>query len=211
MSRWGKGERLEHYLLLISVIGMMLTGAAILFYRIPDLRWLAVAMGGMDMARLLHRAFAFLLIVTAVGHVISRIVVRRLRSKIWLTWKDILYYPRTVMYHMGITKKPPPKDVLGFFDPIGKFDYWLVTVIGSIWMVGTGILLAYADRFAWLTAPFLPPYIPNYHMLVLLLHGLGFVLALFWLILHKYFYLVVYRPVAKAMFLGERKKKLKGG
>ncbi|MEM5825141.1 MAG: hypothetical protein QXX58_01765 [Thermofilaceae archaeon] len=192
--RWGRLERSEHIHLVIAAAFLMVTGAALLFYRVAELRWIADMLGGIAAVRMLHRVFGALLIAVVVVHLFTRIVVRRLRSKMWPTVKDMRYFFAVAANHLGWTEKLPPKEALGFFDPIAKFNYWVVGVVGLTLQIGTGLVLMEPDWFPWIPA--------SMRGWVLLLHSLGFLFGLIWLTFHVAFSTLFseYRPLVEAMF-----------
>ncbi|MGZ9031850.1 MAG: hypothetical protein ACXW2G_10775, partial [Burkholderiaceae bacterium] len=83
--RFGPTERVMHVFMMISFIGLALTGVPLLF---ADHGWavaLVKAMGGFEGAALIHRISAVIMTVVFVGHIV-RVFVRAFLSEDWLAY-----------------------------------------------------------------------------------------------------------------------------
>ena len=192
VKRWNLSERFQHIHLVIASGFLLVTGVALMFYKEPYLQWLSSTIGGLNFARLFHKIFGAIIVATVIAHLAGAIFVKKFRSRVWPSWRDIRYFISTTLYHLGISSTPPPKDVLGFHDPILKFDYWIAGVLGLSWMSITGLILIFKVQFSVTVVRY-----------SLLLHDLGFILALCYLIFHVFFVTVIpeNRPTAEAMFM----------
>jgi cytochrome b subunit of formate dehydrogenase len=166
--RFGRVDRTLHGFLMLSFLGLSLTGMPVLF---SDARWaarLARLFGGFAAAHLLHRVFASILIAVFLVHVarlVYRVAVRRDYSVFWGP-TSMVPQPRDVqdMYQqfrwfLGLGPKP----IFDRYTYWEKFDYWAVFwgmgIIG-----GSGLLLWFPVAFSHLV----PGWVYN---IALLLHG----------------------------------------
>ncbi len=192
VKRWNMFERWQHIHLVIAGGFLLVTGAALLYNKTPYLEWLSVVLGGLDVTRMFHKIFGAVIVATVIAHLVGVIFIRKMRSKVWPSWRDIRYFTTTTLYHLGISNTPPPKDVLGFHDPILKFDYWFAGVLALGCFSITGIILSFKEQFSVIIVK-----------TALLLHDIGFVLALAYIIFHVFFVTAIRenRPTVEAMFM----------
>ncbi len=167
--RFGRLERLMHVLLMFTFIGCALTGLPLLF---ADRGWsgpLIRLLGGFEVAGIVHRVCAAVMIVLFVGHVVHVAVRAFARGSLL----DVLWGPNSLV--------PQPQDVVDIyrhfkwflgkgprpaFDRFSyweKFDYWAV-FWGMFIIGGSGILLWFPMFFA----QFMPGWVFNIATLV---HG----------------------------------------
>ncbi|MFO1324614.1 MAG: cytochrome b/b6 domain-containing protein [Burkholderiales bacterium] len=162
-------ERVLHALLMLSFVGLALTGLPLIFADRPWAADLARAFGGIDSAGRIHRICAFVMIVVFVTHV-AMVVTRaltggRLMAVLWgpdsmvPQPSDIVDIYRNFRWFLGLG--PEPKfDRWTYWE---KFDYWAV-FWGMFIIGGSGLLLWFPVFFAH----FLPGWMFNIAALV---HG----------------------------------------
>jgi cytochrome b subunit of formate dehydrogenase len=152
VQRFDRYHRLTHVCLMISFIGLAGTGMPLLF---SDERWawyLSRFWGGFEAARLLHRAFAILMIGTFVAHVgrvVHRVVIRKDYTVLWGPAsmvpqpRDVLEMAAHFRYFVGLGPRPK----FEHFTYWEKFDYWAV-FWGMFVIGGSGLLLWFPTQFA---------------------------------------------------------------
>ena len=166
--RFGPFDRFLHYLLMITFLGLSLTGMPLLFSTHHWAALIARALGGFRVTALFHRIFAVGMLVCFGLHLL-RLARRLLVRKDWgVLWgphsmvpqpKDVVDLYRNFRWFLG--RGPQPKfDRYAYWE---KFDYWAVFwgmgIIG-----GSGLVLWFPKLFARL----LPGTAFN---LALLIHG----------------------------------------
>jgi cytochrome b subunit of formate dehydrogenase len=167
--RFGPIEIVMHAFMMISFIGLALTGVPLLF---ADHGWavaLVKAMGGFQGAALIHRISAVIMTVLFVGHVV-RVFVRAFLAEDWLAyfWGPYSMVPNLKdgqdivgMFKWFFGKGPRPQfDRYTYWE---KFDYWAV-FWGMFIIGGSGFMLWFPMFFA----EFLPGWMFNIAMIV---HG----------------------------------------
>jgi cytochrome b subunit of formate dehydrogenase len=166
--RFSLYQRTLHGLLMVSFLGLSLTGLPLLF---SDARWaarLAGLVGGSPNAAILHRACAALLIAVFLAHladVLHRLIVKREWHILWGP-ASMIPQPRDffelyghVRWFLGMGPRPR----FDHFTYWEKFDYWAV-----FWGMG---IIGFSGLMLWFPVFFsrlLPGYLFNVAMLV---HG----------------------------------------
>jgi cytochrome b subunit of formate dehydrogenase len=165
--RFGRTERIQHAILIITFLGLAATGLPLRFSEAAWAPALSRLFGGFAAAGLFHRAFATALLMLFVIHV-SRLAIRVLRGDRTVLWGPASMVPqppdlRDFYQHVRWFFGRGPRPVFERFTYWEKFDYWAVfwgmTIIG-----GSGLLLWFPESFARL----LPGWVFN---VALLLHG----------------------------------------
>ena len=162
-------DRLMHALLMITFIGCALTGLPLLVADHAWAQWFARFLGGFQMAQLIHRICAAIMIVVFVGHVV-RVFVDTARSGKWL---EMVWSPNSMVPNLKdvedivghfkwfLGKGPRPRfDRYTYWE---KFDYWAV-FWGMFIIGGSGLLL----WFPFFFSTFLPGWMFN---IATLIHG----------------------------------------
>jgi cytochrome b subunit of formate dehydrogenase len=189
--RFSPLQRTLHALVIVSFIGLVLTGLPLHFAAAPWARWLARALGGIEAAGLLHRLCAIITFGYFFTH-IGSLVLQVVRGR---PLKQILWGPDSM-----VPQLKDLRDVIGqfkWFFGLGprprferysymeKFDYWAVfwgvAIIG-----GSGLLLWFPEFFA----RFLPGWVFNVATIV---HGDEALLAMSF-IFTIHFFNVHFRP-----------------
>jgi len=162
-------DRLMHGFLMVSFLGLALSGLPLI---VADHGWaktLAQMLGGFQSTMIIHRVCAVVLIIVFVGHIV-RVALRAYRSR---DLKGMLWGPNSMVpqpqdaYDMWanlkwfVGKGPQPKfDRFTYWE---KFDYWAV-FWGMLIIGGSGLMLWFPTFFSL----FLPGWVLNIATLV---HG----------------------------------------
>jgi cytochrome b subunit of formate dehydrogenase len=167
--RFTRTERILHSLLMISFVGLALTGLPLLFSDKPWAVVLARMLGGFQAAGLIHRVCAFVMLTLFTYHV--AVVVRRAianRDLLGILWGPDSMVPQPqdgidiynhFKWFLGLGPRPQ-FDRWTYWE---KFDYWAV-FWGMAIIGGSGLLLWFPVFFA----KFLPGWMFNIASLV---HG----------------------------------------
>jgi cytochrome b subunit of formate dehydrogenase len=132
--------RIQHVILIVSVLILIITGLPIKFHESFWAKFFFPAMGGIEVARLWHRIGAVGLMGVALYHSLFLIFLK----EGWQIFKELL--PRVkdlkdvwmmVNFFLGRSREKPQ---LGKFTYVEKFDYWAV-YWGVVIMVGSGLIL----------------------------------------------------------------------
>jgi cytochrome b subunit of formate dehydrogenase len=168
VKRFDSFDRFLHFLLMVTFLGLSLTGLPLFF---STHRWAAVlanALGGFRGAALLHRIFATGMLACFAMHlarVISRLVARRDWGILWGP-NSLVPQPRDLVemyqnFRWFLGRGPRPRfDRYTYWE---KFDYWAV-FWGMAIIGGSGLILWFPKAFAAV----LPGTVFN---LALLIHG----------------------------------------
>ena len=152
IRRWYRAEQLQHMVLFLSFTGLAVTGFAL---RFPEAWWVhLIGLGGHETLRAnIHRAFALVMIATALYHTVWILVTRRGRMSLREmapALHDVRQAGENMAFHFGLRRKRP---AFRTFDYTQKAEYWAL-VWGTWVMALTGLILWYptiaTDRFpAW--------------------------------------------------------------
>jgi cytochrome b subunit of formate dehydrogenase len=168
IQRFDGYHRLTHLALMVSFLGLALTGTPLLFHEAPWAAGLARVLGGLYVASRLHRFFAVVLITVFalhVGRVIYRLVVKKELGMLWGP-SSMIPQPRDLkemIDHFAWFFRRGPRPRFDHFTYWEKFDYWAV-FWGMFIIGGSGLLLWFPAFFAY----FLPGWLFN---IALLIHG----------------------------------------
>ncbi|MFN7965669.1 MAG: hypothetical protein U0V87_08275 [Acidobacteriota bacterium] len=168
IERFAGIDRLAHALLMISFLGLATTGLPLLFSHSPWARWIAVALGGIHFAGIIHRILAVVLITVFLGHIVRvfrRVVVEKRTGLLWGP-ESLVPQPRDLvqlLQHLRYFLGRGPRPNFDHFTYWEKFDYWAV-FWGMFVIGGSGLMLWFPLFFSSL----LPGWILNIAMIV---HG----------------------------------------
>lgn len=123
-------QRIQHWLLLGSFVLLAVTGLPM---RFPEVQWLGtvyVTVGGLQMARIIHRVAAVVMIVDGLIHLVYIFaLLARNKFNVRAAWpmipnaKDARDWWDTTKYYVGVAEKLPEYDRFNFRE---KFDYFAV-------------------------------------------------------------------------------------
>lgn len=129
-ERLSFSQRMQHWLMIGSFSLLAITGLPM---RFPDVEWLGMiysAVGGLAVARIIHRIAAVVMIVDGFVHLVY--IVRLLPKngyRLRDAWpmipnmKDAHDWWDTTKFYFGVQKRLPPYDRFNFRE---KFDYFAV-------------------------------------------------------------------------------------
>lgn len=173
-KRFSLTQRLLHWVLAGSFLGLAFTGLEVRFGGMPWVQRVAGAVGGFGVILFFHKLCAVLLTLTFLYHVceiVYRVAVKREFSLLWgpssmvPRLKDFqdFYGNMKWFLHLG----PKPKfDRYAYWD---KVDYWAV-----FWGMG---IIGFSGYAMWF-APFFATYIPGSWLnIALVIHGEEAILA----------------------------------
>jgi cytochrome b subunit of formate dehydrogenase len=152
VRRFSPYQRVSHFLLMVSFLGLSGTGVPLLFSHERWAWWLSRIWGGYAAAGAIHRFFAVILITVFAVHVAQlmyRIIFKRELTLLWGP-TSMVPQPRDVRELWGHVKffvglGPRPQfDRYTYWE---KFDYWAV-FWGMFIIGGSGLLLWFPAFFA---------------------------------------------------------------
>jgi cytochrome b subunit of formate dehydrogenase len=166
--RFDSLPRRLHILVIISFIGLALTGMTLKFSYLGWAQWLSKVLGGFESAGYIHRICALITFFYFGTHVYSLIKKKRAEKK---TWKQFLLNSNSMLPNLNDLKEffasfkwfigLGPRPNYGRWTYWEKFDYfavfWGVIIIGS-----TGLVLWFPELFT----RFLPGWFINVAMVV---------------------------------------------
>lgn len=138
--RFGKWERLEHAVLIISFTILSITGIPQKFAQADWAIWMIGAMGGIEAVRIIHRSAAIVLMIGTIYHVVAvgyKVFVLRIRMTMLPGLQDVKDGFQALFYNVGLTKTFPQMGRYTFGE---KLEYWAV-VWGTVVMIITGFML----------------------------------------------------------------------
>lgn len=144
--RFNVWQRLEHTLMMVLFILLVVTGLPQKFHTSALSEWVILQLGGIDMARLLHRWSGILMALLAVidlSAVTLLILTRRIRPTMVFSRQDFVDAIQMARYCLGSADHPPKFDR---YDYRQKFEYWGL-IFGTIIMVVSGFVLYFPTWF----------------------------------------------------------------
>ena len=182
--------RLQHWLLVLSVLGLVCTGWPLRFPALAVSRIVCWLCGGVEMLGLIHRTLGGVLIGVVVYHALHLLLMYRAgyrrptvlfcRADAREMWEDILWF-------VGRRAQPPR---FGRYNWKQKFHYFAATA-GTLIMIASGLVLWYPT----LVTRLLPAWVVTFSVIV---HDYEALLALL-AILFWHFYWVHLNPDAYPM------------
>ncbi|MCI0711144.1 MAG: cytochrome b/b6 domain-containing protein [Chloroflexi bacterium] len=140
MNRFSRLERLEHALLVVAFLGLLITGLSQKYSTYEVSRRLVDFLGGIESVRILHRAYAILLIAVVLYHLLivaHKLYVKGLPASLLPHRRDFNDAWHWALYNLGVRKERPR---MPFFNFGEKWDYWN-TAIGVLIMLITGLMM----------------------------------------------------------------------
>ncbi len=161
--RFTRLQRQLHVLVIISFLGLAVTGMTLKFSYLGWAQWLSELLGGFESAGFIHRVCAVITFFYFFAHLFDTIRTKRRSGKSWKQFlfqansmlpnkKDFQDFIGNIKWFLGVGPRPE----YGRWTYWEKFDYfavfWGVLVIGS-----TGLMLWFPEFFTL----FLPGWIIN--------------------------------------------------
>ncbi len=204
-QRFRRIDRLLHLMIIVSFVGLSITGMTLMWAQSTWAQWLAPFLGGPEGSALIHRVCALITFAYFAIHLGDLIATRRKRGVSW--WKFI-FSPNSMMFNKQdwkdlkatlkwmVFRGPMPK--YGRYTYLEKHDYWAV-----FWGVGiiggSGLILWFPEFFTL----FFPGWVVNMAMVI---HSVEALLAVGF-IFSIHFFNVHFRPgkfpVDNVMFTGQ--------
>jgi cytochrome b subunit of formate dehydrogenase len=161
--RFTRRQRQLHVLVIISFIGLALTGMTLKFSYLGWAQWLSGILGGFESAGFIHRVCAVITFFYFGAHLVDLLITKRRRGN---TLKEFLFSQKSMLPNMkdwqdlkGTVRwflGRGPRPAYGCWTYWEKFDYfavfWGVVVIGC-----TGLMLWFPELFT----RFLPGWMIN--------------------------------------------------
>ena len=184
IERWSVAWRMTHLAFALSVITLIITGMPLLY---PQTAWAPVlirVLGGPEIAGVLHRISALVMIAIFAGHLVYIV------NHLWRNWKNVrLFGPysllptwqdgRDVIAMLKWFTGVAPRPVFDHWNYQQKFDYW-APFWGVAILAATGAML----WFKSLTGAVLPGWSFN---VAIIIHGHEVVLATVYLFTIHFF------------------------
>jgi formate dehydrogenase gamma subunit len=140
--RFNVWQRAQHWLLVISFAGLLLTGLPQKYPDVAAASWVIDLLGSISTARFLHRIFATIFVAESVLHMSEvglSILRRRFRPSMVISPQDFRDAFNMLRYSVGLIPERPQFDR---YDYKQKFEYWGI-VFGAVIMIATGLMLWY--------------------------------------------------------------------
>ncbi len=174
--------RIQHALLMATLLVLALTGFALMYHENWLGRNLISLEGGVLYRGFIHRAAASLLMAQLVFHAFYMLFTREGKKELGeflLRRRDFSDFLQAIRYNLGTAEEYPQAGKYGYKE---KFQYWGATV-GILLISVTGVIL-WAETFSM---RFLPKLVLD---ITLIIHGyqglLAFVILLFWHIYNEH-------------------------
>lgn len=138
--RFDRVQRAEHLIFLISFTILAITGLSQMFATSPIGEGLIRLLGGIEAARVLHRATAVVMMAVSIFHLLSllyRAVVRRVAASMLPKREDLEHLLHDIRFYLGRRSDRPR---FGRFSYIEKAEYFAL-VWGTVVMIVTGFLM----------------------------------------------------------------------
>ncbi|NIO15694.1 MAG: hypothetical protein GTN70_01615 [Deltaproteobacteria bacterium] len=141
-ERMNRIERVEHFFMILSFFGLVITGFALKFsWSIPFLE-----KGDNEFFRsFLHRGFALLMVAVCLhhlGYLVFDPKGRKLFVDMMPRYKDVKDMIQAIRYYLGLAKERPAFDRFGYVE---KLEYFAL-IWGSVVMIATGFILWFEEE-----------------------------------------------------------------
>jgi cytochrome b subunit of formate dehydrogenase len=139
VDRFTLGQRIEHYVLLISFTLLGITGLSQTFSSTSIGYFILTLLGGIDSTRVIHHTAAFIFGMLAIYHVavfLYQFFMGHRLPKMMPEWSDFTQLVEMLKLDLGLSKKHPWFDRFNFEE---KAEYWAL-VWGTVVMGMTGLM-----------------------------------------------------------------------
>lgn len=146
IMRFNRHQRYQHFLLMVSVLMLIITGFPIKYAQWPWAQVVVTLFGSFKTMFMMHLTFGVLMLISGVYHVIWLIdlaIKRNLPMSMVPAMKDVKDAIHHAKYLLGIVKEPPQ---YGRYTYLEKFEY-LAVFWGIIVMGGSGLMLWFPEIF----------------------------------------------------------------
>lgn len=161
--RFTREQSILHILMVISFLGLAVTGMTLKFSYLSWARFLSEVLGGFESAGFIHRVCAVITGIYFFSHVVSLFRMKRREN---LSWRQLLFHSNSMLPNLTDLREVwgtlkwfigvGPRPQYGRWTYWEKFDYfavfWGVLIIGS-----TGLMLWFPEFFTY----FLPGWMIN--------------------------------------------------
>jgi formate dehydrogenase gamma subunit len=130
----------EHWLHALVFLVLVVTGLSQKFHTYDLSQWIVLRLGGIDVARIIHRTAGLLLTILFVQHVVIAavgIIRMKWQASMMIQVKDYRDALANLRYYFGLRSHPASCDR---YDYKQKFDYWGV-LVSDIIMIISGLIL----------------------------------------------------------------------
>jgi cytochrome b subunit of formate dehydrogenase len=137
--RFSMGQRIEHYVLLISFTLLGITGLSQTFADNPVGYFILNLFGGIDSTRVIHHTAAFIMVTLSIYHVfvfLYQFFMGHRLPKMLPEWSDLTQLIEMLKLNTGLSHKHPRFDRFSFEE---KAEYWAL-VWGTVVMSITGLM-----------------------------------------------------------------------
>lgn len=140
LIRFSLHQRIQHIILLSSMIILALTGLTLKFHENTVAQFIIKIEGGIAARGIIHRIAAVVLMLLSTYHIINILFTQKGHSEFLALrpqFKDFSDFYKTIKFNLGISNEKAEFDR---FDFRQKIQYWGV-LIGSLIMIITGFIL----------------------------------------------------------------------
>lgn len=147
LRRFTRRHILNHWVMIVSFIGLVITGMP---QKFADQAWakgVVMIVGGVERVRWLHHLLGTIMALQLVWHLLEGLwlhLVRRLPMPMVPRLKDVTDFRDQVRFNLGVADEPPAMARYTFAE---KLEY-LALVWGTVLMVATGLMLLYPVRLS---------------------------------------------------------------
>lgn len=140
VERFSLNVRIQHLILMISVIILIFTGLPLKFHETDWASFFFSLVGGINNSAFIHRIGATGLIIVGIYHLFYLALFKEGLQNFKLLLPridDFKNFAGMLLYYLGIRANKPEFDKFSYVE---KFDYWAV-YWGMVIMIGSGLLL----------------------------------------------------------------------
>lgn len=140
IERFNKSQRIQHLILLVSILMLMFTGFPIKYAQSEGAKFVVSLFGNFDNMLRVHLTAAVLMLFSGFYHVVWLVKIFRQSGPKWSmvpTFKDVRDAYHHALYLLGVRKERPQ---YGRYSYLEKFEY-LCVIYGILLMGGSGLIL----------------------------------------------------------------------